>query len=292
MEKREETDKIKWHPGFCGGIELELRDYRDILDFEPEHYLSKEPLRIDMLVIKKKSNAKIDNPIAEMFRKHNVVEYKSPKDSLSIDSFYKTIGYACLYKGMGNRVGEISEKELTVSLFRHTYPRELFKALQATGAETERAHPGIYRVKGIINFPVQIVITKELEKGEHSVLKVLTGNADENEVRRFIREAKKYITPADKQNVDAVLQVSVSSNTELFQKLRKEKAMCVALNNLMKDELDAREARGEARGEAQGVNKLKEAIIAIKNGIKPSEIKKKYGKEIFDAADSVIKSLA
>jgi len=120
----------------------------------------------------------------------------------------------------------------------------------------------------------------------------VTGNADENEVRRFIREAKKYITPADKQNVDAVLQVSVSSNTELFQKLRKEKAMCVALNNLMKDELDAREARGEARGEAQGVNKLKEAIIAIKNGIKPSEIKKKYGKEIFDAADSVIKSLA
>ena len=36
--------------------------------------------------------------------------------------------------------------------------------------------------------------------------------------------------------------------------------MDTALNNLMRDELEAREARGEIRGEAQGVNKLKEAI--------------------------------
>ena len=288
MEQREKTEKIKWHPGFCGGIELELKDYRDILDFEPEHYLSKEPLRMDMLIIKKRTRKKIDNPFAEMFRKHNVIEYKSPKDSLNIDTFYKAIGYACLYKGLGETVGEISEKELTVSIFRHAYPRELFTALKNAGATVDKVHDGVYRVDGIINIPVQIVVTKELERGVHSGLKILTGNADEYEVRKFIAEARKYSTPADRNNADAVLQVSVSSNTELYEQLRKEKAMCKALNDLMKDELDAREARGEARG----ANKLKDAVLAIKNGVKAAEIKKKYGKDIFDAANDLVKSFA
>ena len=300
MEQRERTEKIKWHPGFCGGIELELREYRDVLEFEPEHSLSKEPLRMDMLIIKKKTGARIENPIGEIFRKHNVIEYKSPRDELNIDSYYKTIGYACLYKGLGKTVGEISEKELTVSIFRHTYPRELFKALKNAGANVERVHDGVYKVDGIINIPTQIIVMKELEKGVHSALKILTGGADEYEVRRFVKEAREYDVPADRNNADAVLQVSVSSNMELYEQLREEKAMCKALNELMKDELDAREARGEARGEAKGiklgeisgVSKLKEAVFALKNGVKASEVRKKYGKDICDAANELVKSFA
>ena len=60
--------------------------------------------------------------------------------------------------------------------------------------------------------------------------------------------------------------------------------MCKALNDLMKDELEARETRG--------ANKLKEAVLAIKNGVKAAEIKKKYGKDIFDAANDLVKSFA
>ncbi len=64
--------------------------------------------------------------------------------------------------------------------------------------------------------------------------------------------------------------------------------MCKALNELMKDELDAREARGEARG----VSKLKEAALALRNGVKASEVRKKYGKDICDAANELVKSFA
>ena len=291
MEQQEKTVAIKWHPGFYSGLELELRDYRDVLNFKPEHSLSKEPLRIDMLVIKKKPNVKIDNPIAEIFREHNIVEYKSPHDSLSIDSLYKTIGYACLYKGLGRTIGEIRESNLTVSVFRHNYPRELFKSLDQTNINVESPYSGIYRITGIINFPVQIVITKELTKGKHTALKILTNNADESDVKKFILEAEKYSIPVDKQNADAVLQVSVSSNMDLYEQIRKEHNMCDALNNLMKDELDAREKQGEARGQTQGINKLKEATIAIKNGVSISEIKEQYGEEIFSTAESLIKSL-
>ena len=86
--------------------------------------------------------------------------------------------------------------------------------------------------------------------------------------------------------------MSVSSNVELFERLRKENGMCVALNNLMKEELDAREAQGEARGVAigeargltQGIEKLSCAVKEIRSGSKAAEIKKKYGKEIWEAA--------
>lgn len=77
---------------------------------------------------------------------------------------------------------------------------------------------------------------------------------------------------------------------------QKERAMCEAMNNLMKDELDARESRGEARGmqlgETRGAEKLKEAILAIKSGKRPSDVKKEFGKDIFEAANDVMKSFA
>ena len=46
-------ERDHWHPGFCGAIELEFREYREGLEFEAEHLLSKEPLRIDMLISKR-----------------------------------------------------------------------------------------------------------------------------------------------------------------------------------------------------------------------------------------------
>ena len=57
----ESASKIHWHPGFYGGVEFELKDYKDFLVFENEHELSREPLRLDMLIIKKKTDIEILN---------------------------------------------------------------------------------------------------------------------------------------------------------------------------------------------------------------------------------------
>ena len=43
--------QIRWnHPAFVGAAEWELKENKKDLNFEPEHQLSKEPLRVDMLV--------------------------------------------------------------------------------------------------------------------------------------------------------------------------------------------------------------------------------------------------
>ena len=77
--------KKHWHPAFCGATEWELKQNRDDLSFEDEHNLGKEPLRVDMLVIKKHSDAKIENEIGRIFKAHNIVEFKGAGDNLSID---------------------------------------------------------------------------------------------------------------------------------------------------------------------------------------------------------------
>ena len=50
---------------------------------------------MDLLIIKKLSDVLIENEIGHIFKKYNVVEYKSPEDGLSIDDYYKAIDYAC-----------------------------------------------------------------------------------------------------------------------------------------------------------------------------------------------------
>ena len=46
-------DKIYWHEAFYAALQLELHDYKDALTFEDEHQLSKEALKMDVLIIKK-----------------------------------------------------------------------------------------------------------------------------------------------------------------------------------------------------------------------------------------------
>ncbi len=229
---------IKWHPGFYGSIEYILKEYKNDLSYDREYELSKEPIKMDMLIIKKERDVVIDNPIGEIFRKYNIVEYKSPRDELSIDDLYKTIAYAGLYKGYGKYVDEISAKEMTISIFRHIYPRELFKSLEELSAKIEEKTFGIYYVYDIINIPLQIVVTKQLEKGRYEALRILAPDAEEDEIRRFIKGTDYLKDKDDKINADAILQVSVSANQELYDKIRGDGVMCEALRELMKDEFD------------------------------------------------------
>ena len=60
-----------------------------------------------------------------IFRQHNVIEYKSTGDSLNIDDFYKTLAYAFLYKSLSDKVDGIPADQLTLSLVRQGYPRDI-----------------------------------------------------------------------------------------------------------------------------------------------------------------------
>lgn len=234
-----EQVEIQWHPGFYGAAEIELIENKGELEFLREYNLSKEPVRMDLLIIKKLSDARIKNEIGHIFKKYNVVEYKSPDDELSIDDYYKVVGYACLYKGLGETVNKIPAEELTLSIFREGYPRELFTALKTAGLKIEERYHGIYYISGQVLFDTQIVVTGQLDKESHRSLRILSRKAQEEDIRTFIEETSGWRNPGDKNNIDAILQVSVSANKELYREIRRRNsAMCEALRELMRDEIE------------------------------------------------------
>ena len=244
-------EKIQWHPGFFAGMELELKGYH--LDFESEHQLTRGPLYIDILIIRKLTDEKIDNEIGEIFRRHYIVEYKSPNDELNIDVFYKVQAYAGLYKAAGKHVNEIPGNEITVSLVRASYPSEMMKHLVTLGAKIVERHPGVYDVQGVGLFPTQVIVTKRLTSETHSVIRVLTTNITNEDVKAFLIKTREMTNQGDKARVDAVLQVSVSANKELYRKIYKgEPEMCQALKEIMEEDFKKVESEAEKRGEKNG----------------------------------------
>jgi len=71
-----------------------------VLEYRLEHPLTTGALRLDVLVVKKRPEAVVKRQIAEIFRRDNIIEYKSPADNLSVNEFYKSFGRACLYEAL------------------------------------------------------------------------------------------------------------------------------------------------------------------------------------------------
>jgi hypothetical protein len=166
---------------------LTLYPYRDLLSFVFEHPLNSEPLRIDVVIIKKERGAVIDSPIAAIFRETNIVEYKSPGDHLSISDFHKVGAYARLYSAQ-NRV---ETKDMSVSFVTAAHPRKLLDYVRNNYRFAVREQrPGIYAVEGDI-FPTQIIESQRLGGAEGGLwLKELRRGLNGKAIRRILEKSR------------------------------------------------------------------------------------------------------
>lgn len=165
-------DDIKWHPAFVAAIQLEFRAYEKYLEFSVEHELTQEPLRIDVVVIKKVNEVEINKGIGKIFRKYNVFEYKSPTDYISIDDFYKVKAYTYLYKSLNGRTNEIDIDDMTITLTSARKPNKLLKYLLNKRCYISNENPGIYNIEGA-DVRMQLIVSKELNDDEAKYLKLL-----------------------------------------------------------------------------------------------------------------------
>ena len=162
--------------------------------------------------------------------------------------------------------------------------------LQKYGHKIEEKYPGIYYVTEHLPFPVQIIVTQELEPGEHRSLRILSNHAKKEDVEEFLRKAEEMNTPRDRQNVEAVLQVSVKANDELYREIRRDANMCDALRELMKDDIEREvsaarklgESEGEVRGKAMGevVGEAKIILKMNRSGMSTENIASITGKDL------------
>ena len=244
MAKEEKVQtKLQWHPAFFAGIQIELEEERDKLIFENEHQLSTKPLEIDVLIIKKQPNVQIKKNIGRIFRGYNIIEYKSPEDSLSIDDFYKVYGYACFYKSDVLSVNAIKAEDITLTFVVNKFPREMVKKLQRTRKiEFVKFDEGIYHISGDI-FPIQVIHTTKLSKENNFWLRNLTNDLKAKEDARNLLE--KYNDRQQENLYQSVMDIIVKANIELFEEVDD---MCDALMEIVKPKVDAKVKEAEEKG--------------------------------------------
>jgi hypothetical protein len=204
------SEKLHWHPAFLQAIQQELIDYKDSLQFNYEYQLTTEPLRLDLLIIKKLPGLVIDKNIARIFRADNIMEYKSPGDYLSVKDFLKVYAYACLYAAI---TPETEFSGITLTLVEQRHPRRLISYLTGErGYGVEESGPGIYTVKGDY-LPIQIIETKRLSGEENLWLKSLTNDLERGAARAILEERKEA---ARETPLSAYMDVLLRANPEAF----------------------------------------------------------------------------
>lgn len=241
--------RTQWHPAFCSAMRLELIENKDDLEYTNEYNLNSKPVQIDLLIIKKSRDIEIKNEIGKIFRGHNIMEYKSPEDSLNVDTYVKVIGYACMYKASEVHVGDIDLEDITITFVREGKPRELLKWFMKNKYEVHEVYKGIYYVEKAGCFPMQVIVSGKLSSENQKWLTLLSRNLKRKDAERIVIQADGLRQKDEKMYADSVLQVTLSENKEVFRTIRGENEyMCEALRELMKEDLDEALRIGEEQG--------------------------------------------
>ena len=198
--KKGTKDTIQWHPAFQASIQIEFEAEK--LTFEPEHLLSKKPMQMDELIIKVAENEAIHKNIGRIFRRYNIIEYKSPDDNLTINDFYKVYGYCCFYQSDTDKICEIPPEELTITFICNHFPRKMVQHL------------------------------KELDPKENLWLQSLRNNMSKPEEIEIL--LKEYETKKSSKLYQAAMEVITRANWDAVKEVKE--TMCEALKELMAEE--------------------------------------------------------
>ena len=208
-------EHIACHPAFAEAIPAELEGYRDVLEFRAEYPLTTEPLRINVLIVKKRADVVIKKNIARIFRAHNLIEYKSPGDCISRSDFQKVQAYAWLYASLEN----LSTQKLTITLVESGYPRDLMRHLKMDlGCDIEESDPGIYVIKGM-SILTQIIESTKLSAEENIWLRNLREFSDAKSLVEMLNAVQKRGKEASLKTYAHVL--FAAANTDVMKEAKK-----------------------------------------------------------------------
>jgi hypothetical protein len=242
---KQPSSRLAWHPAFVQAFQLELEQYREILEFIPELQLTSEPLRIDLAVIRKLKNVPIEKNIAAIFRSDNLVEYKSPGDYVSIKDFYKVYGYACLYASLN----DVPITGITISFVGSRKPQRLLEHLEGVRGYRVKEEGGIYLVNGDI-IPIQIIDSRELSAGENLWLK---GLSKDLEIGAVVAILEGWREKGKTASIDAYLDVILNANAGVFLEVGRMRNGSITFDDVLV-ELGLT-AKWKAEGREEGIEK-------------------------------------
>ena len=270
--------RVNWHEAASCAFQIELKDYSHILEYISEYPLGKNSYRIDLLVIKKLTGEMISKNIARIFRTLNLLEIKGVGSSVSIDSYYKTIGYAGLLIAQVGKPGQTSHKtqysslDVSLTLLSCHYPRKLMKHLkQERNLSVAKISDGVYHINKE-TFLIQIIVTKELSPEDNLYLHCLTDNLqDPDLVNRLTDDYRLH------QEQEIYIKYLHQVSTANFKKTKGEQTMliCEGLLNLCgtsSAEIIERTKKEDAEYYLPKIDDLSSQVAYLKSLLKKNNI--------------------
>lgn len=236
--------RVNWHEAASCAFQIELKDYSDFLEYITEYILGKNSYRIDLLIIKKLVDKAIPKNIALIFKAFNLLEIKGIGSSVSIDSYYKTIGYAGLLIGQTGKLNQYSSLDVSLTFLSFHYPRKLMKHLRKERKLTiAKVSPGVYHINKEI-FIAQIIVTKELSPKDNLYLHCLTDSLQDTGLANRLADDYKehqdqdiytrYMHQLTTANIKAkgdspmicegILNLCGTSSEEIIERTKREEA--------------------------------------------------------------------
>jgi hypothetical protein len=276
----ERKERTPYHGAALGVFSCLFHNYRQngdvaILD---EHRLSKEPLRIDIVVIKKNRGIELEPVWAKIFREHNLVEYKSPVDKApTFEVFSKLMGYAWIYAAQE----KVTISDMTATLICAGIPKKLFKILKEDfDYEILEKYDGVYYIteKGVAaekRLAVQIMVQRS-----ELLLQALDKRPFDEATADKLAE---FIASLDKENVNklgswfkalAPRNVKIISERMSRNMTKTDKAYLEVMESLGYAERLRQE--GMQKGIQEGIQKgALEVIALLEKGYSLTDAKKK-----------------
>lgn len=176
------SKNINWHLATACALQIDLRDYADVLTYETEHPIGKNYYRIDLLIVRKLSDFPISKALATDFRKVNLFEIKGIGSGISVPNYYKVHGYAGLYLDSVWKEQHLTARDLTLNFLSRNFPKKLILHLEKEcHFSVEKVAPGIYDVVNTM-YLIRFIVTKELSPKDYLYLRCLTNRLTPEEV--------------------------------------------------------------------------------------------------------------
>lgn len=166
-------DITKDNTAFCDTLKIELATTDINTGYNPNECMYMKPVAAYLLAIIKSPDIRIQNDVGKILKGHNIFDYTYFDKKLGTDHLYKAIAYTSLYKASGFEDNYIKSNDVTITIVSRDMPQQLFDSLKESDITIEESGKGIYQIKNMMPFSIQVIVRSEIGKTEQKWLKSL-----------------------------------------------------------------------------------------------------------------------